>query len=84
MLEEPSHCGASLTLWRREGEKKGRVGRIFDCSTVLRTFCQGQWGVLEPKSLSGKSCVLQELASFYAPSSAGAAPADCGLGTMWW
>lgn len=63
MLEGPSHCGVGLTLWRRVQKKEGRVGRIFDHSNVFRKFCQGQWGVLEPKSPSARP-MLTELSIF--------------------
>lgn len=56
----------SLTRARREGRKEERVPRVWDCSTVLRKFWPGWWGVLEPKYLLEEAC-LQEQANTSAP-----------------
>lgn len=80
---EPFDCGVGLTPLEERG-KEGRLSREnVNCSTVLRKFCQGQWGVLKPKCLSAKSCVSQDLASLPCCHWLGAAPRDRGLGTTW-
>lgn len=46
-------------LWRRREE--GQIGRVLDCKAVLKIFQPGQWRVLEPKSPTEESHILQEL-----------------------
>lgn len=46
MLEEAWHCGAGLTLWRREGRKEGRRGRIglqYSFKNVLSRSTGSPW-----------------------------------------
>ena len=50
MLEKPFDCGVGLTPVEGRGKEGGLSRKNVNCRAVLRKFCQGQWGVLKPKS----------------------------------